>query len=60
MEYVMLTVNGKDLKKIPSFECESVVKIVQDAVDEKARSIGFAYGDLVSTRRIEEITNEQQ
>lgn len=54
MEYVMLTLNGKDVKKIPSFKCESVVKIVQDAVDEKARSIGFAYGDLVSTRRIED------
>lgn len=39
MEYVMLTINGKDIKKIPSFECESVVKTIQDAVDEKARSI---------------------
>lgn len=54
MEYVMLTVNGRDVKKIPTFKCESVVREVQDAVDEKARSIGLPYGDLVSTRRIED------
>tara|TARA_R100001377_G_scaffold84022_1_gene66692 strand:+ start:3239 stop:3571 length:333 start_codon:yes stop_codon:yes gene_type:complete len=54
MEYVMLTVNGKDVEKIPSFKCESVVKIVQDKVDEKAREMGLAYGELVSTRRIED------
>ena len=46
----MLTVNGQDVEKIPKFKCESVVKLVQDAVDEKARSIGLPYGDLVSTR----------
>ena len=54
MEYVMLTVNGQDVQKIPTLKCESVVKLVQDAVDGKARSIGLPYGDLVSARRIED------
>lgn len=58
MEYVMLTLNGQDVEKIPVLKCESVVKLVQDTVDEKAREMGLPYGDLVSTRRIEEITNE--
>ncbi len=53
MEYVMLTVDGQDVQKIPTFKCESVVKLVQDVVDGKARSIGLPHGDLVSTRRIE-------
>ncbi len=50
----MLTVNGQDVEKIPKFKCESVVKLVQDAVDEKAREMGLPYGDLVSARRIED------
>jgi hypothetical protein len=58
MEYVMITLNGEDMEKIPKFKCESVVKLVQDTVDEKAREMGLPYGDLVSTRRIEETTNE--
>ncbi len=54
MEYVMLTVGGKDIMEIPLDRCESVVKEIQEGVDEKARSIGFRYGEIVSTRRIEQ------
>tara|TARA_Y100000296_G_C5059874_1_gene199229 strand:- start:244 stop:408 length:165 start_codon:yes stop_codon:yes gene_type:complete len=53
MTEVMLTIGGIDIKKIPLSQCETVVKCIQDVVDDKARARGKDYGSIVSTRRLE-------
>ena len=53
MSNVMLTIGGIDIREIPQHQCETVVKCVQDVVDEKARAKGKRYGANVSARRLE-------
>ena len=52
--YVMLTIDSKDVCRIPMAKCESVVYAVQAEVDARARGEGRPYGELITTRGVED------
>jgi len=50
----MLTIDGKDVCRILMAKCESVVYAVQAEVDARARGEGRPYGELITTRGVED------
>ena len=55
----ILTYDGEDIAELPAEFIETIVYRIQEKVDEIARQEGLPYGKLVSTRRDENLTLEE-